>query len=66
MLEGYYTQQEAKTPEAHQRLLAVRAALEIIKAAASNDSAFQTIKQAKEGINGLADAIQSALENNQE
>lgn len=71
MLDGYFdldgsTGNELK--EKHKRLLAVKAALEIAKASASSATAtsgssmYNDIVHAKEQIEGLADAIQDALE----
>ncbi|CTT03584.1 TPA: hypothetical protein ACP4WM_000209 [Escherichia coli] len=69
MLENYYGAPElGATKEEHQRLLAVKAALEIAKASASSDSAasggsmYNDLVFAKDNISQLADAIQDALE----
>ncbi|AJJ20213.1 hypothetical protein [Yersinia intermedia] len=71
MLDGYFdldasTGNELK--EKHKRLLVVKAALEIAKASASSASAssggrmYSDLDNAKDYIEGLADAIQHALE----
>lgn len=67
MLEDYYgTPDVGVTKEEHQRLLAVKAALEIAKASASSAAAaggsmYNDLSFTKEGVSGLADAIQAAL-----
>ncbi|WP_238084503.1 hypothetical protein [Pseudescherichia vulneris] len=66
MLENYFKNGAITTDEKTQRLLAVQAALEIIKASASSaagqgGSMYNDLASAKEGISGLADAIQAAL-----
>ncbi|TDN54922.1 hypothetical protein EC843_101981 [Buttiauxella sp. JUb87] len=66
MLENYFKNGALVTDEKTQRLLAVQAALEITKASASSSAAaggsmYNDLAAAKEGISGLADAIQAAL-----
>lgn len=67
MLDGYYGVPDlGATKEEYQRLLAVKAALEIAKASASSSAAnggsmYNDLSFAKESISGLADAIQAAL-----
>jgi hypothetical protein len=62
MLESYYFDSEL-TSEKHKRFLAVQAALEIAKAAATNDDTVaNALKGAGEQVNDLANAIQSALD----
>ena len=56
MLENYFKNGAIATDEKTQRLLAVQAALEIVKASASSAAG-----QGGSGISGLADAIQAAL-----
>jgi len=72
MLEGYFNDTSKTSEEAvakNQRLLAVQAALEIIKVSVSAPSSYagrdklgKDIDIAKEKIDALADAIQGALE----
>lgn len=68
MLEHYYKSGSITTDEKTQRLLAVQAALEIVKASvnahygdANNAKLKFDIQNATEGIGSLADAIQEAL-----
>ena len=67
MIEGYFgsTASSENTRERRQRVMAVNAALEIIKAAvATNTNSRDTdyeLKQAVKHIQPLADAIQNAL-----
>ncbi|WP_327618598.1 hypothetical protein [Brenneria populi] len=58
MLEKYNTYSR----ESLDRLEAVKAALEIIKAGASGDNVGSVISFAKEEISNLADAIQAAVD----
>ena len=67
MLEGYFgtTASSVNTIERRQRVKAVEAALDIIKAAVSTSSSSRDadyeIKQAIKHLEPLADAIQAAL-----
>lgn len=63
MLENYYRNGMATTDEKTQRLLAVQAALEIVKASAGsgNGVMHSDLDQAAERIGKLADAIQAAI-----
>ncbi|WP_240429794.1 hypothetical protein [Serratia marcescens] len=63
MLEKYYETPLGGDPEKHQRLIAVNAALEIAKAAASaSDSGVSTaLYDVKNKIDEAADAIQAAI-----
>lgn len=72
MLEGYFDLDGVKGPqvaENRKRLLAVQAALEIAKASASSAAGessggtmYHDLSQAAELVETLADAIQGALE----
>ncbi|WP_122095696.1 hypothetical protein [Rahnella sp. Larv3_ips] len=66
MLEGYYPTGESR--ENKQRLLAVQAALEIVKASAGSaganartDKVEEDLKYASKELKNFADAIQAAL-----
>jgi len=60
MLEGYFG--NGPSAEDRQRLLAVQAALEIVKATASSGGVMHSnLDQASDRIGKLADAIESAL-----
>lgn len=68
MLEGYYGEGFEETDDQQKRLIAVRAALEIIKTSAEANTAnvgYQKVqhdaKHAAEAVSSLADAIQAAL-----
>lgn len=62
MLNGYFDMDES-TPERDKRLLAVQAALEIIKASVTPSPVRPagSLKDAEEHVASLADAIQNAL-----
>ncbi|MCA6954666.1 hypothetical protein [Pectobacterium polaris] len=63
MLDNYYTDKNGLiTNDEKKRLAAVQAALEIIKAAAPNDSVYQATSYTISDLAKVADAIQSALE----
>lgn len=62
MLDKYFSWEELQTKEQHKRLLAVQAALELIKAAATNDSVGNTISFTENELSSLADKIQAALD----
>ncbi|MBN3343977.1 hypothetical protein LES60_06745 [Pectobacterium brasiliense] len=62
MLDNYYTDKNGlETDDEGKRLSAVQAALEIIKAAAPNDSVSQATFYTVNDVAKIADAIQSAL-----
>ncbi|WP_370556923.1 hypothetical protein NMD73_03770 [Edwardsiella tarda] len=67
MLQDYFSH---STSDQERRLLAVQAALEIVKASVGSPTsytggkAFADLKAATEGVGSLADAIQDALESN--
>lgn len=69
MLEGYYGEAFHATDSKEKRLIAVQAALEIIKTSAASTTSytgFQKIdhdsKQIVDAVGRIADAIQAALE----
>jgi len=65
MLENYYRDQHGiKTDDEQKRLVAVKAALEVIKAAAENDSVYLTTAYIQTDLAKTADAIQEALKSN--
>lgn len=65
MLENYYRDQHGiNTNDEHKRLLAVKAALEVIKAATENDSVYLTTAYIQSDLAKTADAIQEALKSN--
>ncbi|WP_406640855.1 hypothetical protein [Pectobacterium brasiliense] len=62
MLDNYYTDKNGmETDDEGKRLSAVQAALEIIKAAAQNDTVYQATSYTVSDLVKVADAIQSAL-----
>ncbi len=63
MLENYFKNGAIPTDQKTQRLLAVQAALEVVKASANsgNGVMHSDLDQAAERIGKLADAIQAAL-----
>lgn len=62
MLENYYKDTNGReTSEQDKRLIATQAALEIIKAAASNDSAYQATRYVQSDLAKTVDAIQTTL-----
>ncbi|MCS4388885.1 hypothetical protein [Klebsiella quasipneumoniae] len=74
MLDGYFgIPDPGVSTENHQRLLAVKAALEVVKASAasaagdsSNGKMYQDLDFATSKIAELADAIQDALDTDSE
>ncbi|WP_431021999.1 Methyl-accepting chemotaxis protein [Erwinia rhapontici] len=69
MLEKYFETPLGQETEEHQRMVAVNAALEIAKASVSAPTAYTganktsaDLDYVKDKINDLADAIQDALE----
>lgn len=62
MLDNYYFDKNGReTDDEQKRLVAVQAALEIIKVASSNDSVYQATNYVKSDLATTADAIQKAL-----